>query len=155
MCGVPTSQNTFFPVRCPPPLCSNGPLQHLALSWILSILRIWQAPACMKLHISFNWAQLVSPSVALPAEENKIDLIWFDLLELSKNKLNTAHRMLHPKCYILHATCWVLYASCYMLHLLVLIKVGALFTIEAPPQRSQMLFAPLPPRSDALPNIQG
>ena len=34
-------------------------------------------------------------------------------------------------------------------------KVGALFSFEASPQRSQMLFAPLPPRSDALPNIQG
>ena len=78
MCGVLSpSSSTNISVRCPPPpQCNSVPLPHLALSWILSKVenltssslpdeatdRFFTWPSLI-----INLAQLVSPSVALPA----------------------------------------------------------------------------------------
>ena len=78
MCGVPPFQYKFFCAVSPP--CNSVPLPHLALSWILSKVENLassslqdEATNCFFTELLgpsliINLAQLVSPSVALPAE---------------------------------------------------------------------------------------
>ena len=60
LCGVPPSQFTFF-LCSVPPQCSFVPLPHSSLCWKVK-LGIWHFAR------TINLAQLVSPSVELPAE---------------------------------------------------------------------------------------
>merc|ERR1711875_66629 len=79
MCGVPPFHYKFFCAVSPP--CNSVPLPHLTLSWILSKVKNLASSSLQDEAIDWlfftellgpsliiNLAQLVSPSVALPAE---------------------------------------------------------------------------------------